>query len=491
MPVNDFEKQVQHKMNALRLQPATQVWEEVERRIQKEKKRRRFIILFFLCGVLLLGGTGWVLTGKNKLQQPADNSIAEKASGPNINSNNKNSVQNLKENNLVNSNIETANQIKKEKTGILAVQSAVIAKPVKERNEKKPFTVVEKRKLKKTTLYDASAPGLATSLNRYEKSVISSTTINEKKTTEKQQNISNDSSVAKYLIAGKTDSASTSIDKTVLIDNEVDYTPEISTGVADSMQQNEKLPASEKNIVISKKRKWEWGITGMAGFAAKAKGISFDESKSDRSSSPNNSTGGGSPGTNIISPSQQRKGFAWQAGVYGKIKITARTWFSVGFNFSSYTTLQRTGVLADTAAVFSNSFYSSFINQFYRPGSQSAYKNHFYFLQLPLTFHWQVNKGIRIPVIFQTGLSPGILTGSNALAYNAGSNIFYRDNKSFNKMQLTWQAGLYTNFMNRSAHPLSAGILLNYHISNLQKVNTNGGNHLAAYGIQLGWLLKK
>jgi hypothetical protein len=40
MPVNEFEKQVQQKMDELQLRPSTEVWEEVEKRIRKEKKRR-------------------------------------------------------------------------------------------------------------------------------------------------------------------------------------------------------------------------------------------------------------------------------------------------------------------------------------------------------------------------------------------------------------------------------------------------------------------
>ena len=55
MPVNNFEKQVQQKMDELQLRPSAEVWEEVEKRIRKEKRRRRFIIWFFLFGVLALG----------------------------------------------------------------------------------------------------------------------------------------------------------------------------------------------------------------------------------------------------------------------------------------------------------------------------------------------------------------------------------------------------------------------------------------------------
>jgi hypothetical protein len=75
--------------------------------------------------------------------------------------------------------------------------------------------------------------------------------------------------------------------------------------------------------------------------------------------------------------------------------------------------------------------------------------------------------------------------------YNAASNVFYTDNKSFNKLQLSFQSGLSVKLFNHSKNPLTAGFLFNYHLSKQQKVNIYGGNHLTSFGIQLGWILKK
>ena len=75
MPVNNFEKQVQAKMDELQLRPSAEVWQEVEKRIRRDKKRRG-MILFILLGVLLLGGTGWWMTMNDK-KQPANNLITE------------------------------------------------------------------------------------------------------------------------------------------------------------------------------------------------------------------------------------------------------------------------------------------------------------------------------------------------------------------------------------------------------------------------------
>ncbi len=57
MHENNFEKQVQEKMDQLGFDPSDAVWAAVDKEINKEKRRRRpFFVLFFLSGLLLAGG---------------------------------------------------------------------------------------------------------------------------------------------------------------------------------------------------------------------------------------------------------------------------------------------------------------------------------------------------------------------------------------------------------------------------------------------------
>ena len=65
MPENNFEKNVQQRMEELKLQPSGTVWGKVYDKIRKEKKRRRFIVWFLLFAFLLLGGGGWWLLRDN------------------------------------------------------------------------------------------------------------------------------------------------------------------------------------------------------------------------------------------------------------------------------------------------------------------------------------------------------------------------------------------------------------------------------------------
>ena len=77
MPENNFEQQVQQKMDELQLRPSTAVWEEVEKRIRKEKKRRRFILWMFFFGIILLGGTSWWIVSENKRSSDNNKIVAQ------------------------------------------------------------------------------------------------------------------------------------------------------------------------------------------------------------------------------------------------------------------------------------------------------------------------------------------------------------------------------------------------------------------------------
>ena len=71
MQEQNFEKQVQQKMEELNLTPSTPVWQRVEQEIRKKKDRRRLVLWVFLF-LFLVGGTAtWMI-----MDQPFANSTA-------------------------------------------------------------------------------------------------------------------------------------------------------------------------------------------------------------------------------------------------------------------------------------------------------------------------------------------------------------------------------------------------------------------------------
>ena len=56
MEQNKFEKQVQQKMDELKIHPSDSVWEKIEARIEKKKHSKRGLFLFLLFFIFLAGG---------------------------------------------------------------------------------------------------------------------------------------------------------------------------------------------------------------------------------------------------------------------------------------------------------------------------------------------------------------------------------------------------------------------------------------------------
>jgi hypothetical protein len=494
MPVNEFEKQVQKKMDELQLRPSAEVWQQVEKRIRKEKKRRRLIIWFFLFGTLLLGaGSWWMIDGNKK--QPLPDSFVQTTESEKVNETKtkvKTDTETITKTRVDNNNVQSnkkENISNQPNSGpaIINEQVASYNKVVAKTGIKKTYN--EKEKINKINtgaekMDNADNMGTDVSpdniipgkLIKNQKSNITIGIINDKKISNTDERIKNpmDTLSASGINLNDDSTGNSSI---------------LNNIIGDSLIEKKAETISPKDITITKKKKWEIVITTMMGISSKSDGISFFDGQKSLDAASLNSNPGGQVST--LAPAATQNGFSWQLGVYGIRELTKKTSVSLGINFSGYSTTQPAGIFVDSLRIYSNGRFVSSVNEFYRSGTGSYYKNHYYYLQAPIAFHWQINKSKKLPLFWQNGFSTGIFTGGNALVYNPASNVFYRDNKLFNKIQVAYQSGLYTKLWNQSKSLLTVGILFNYHLSKLQKVNTYGGNHLTSFGIQLGWSLKK
>src|SRR4051812_13740149 len=75
---NDFEKQVQQKMDELSFDPTPPVWLKVEEQIRKKKDRRRLILWLPLACLLTGGGLWWFsrVEGTTAASSHSDNETA-------------------------------------------------------------------------------------------------------------------------------------------------------------------------------------------------------------------------------------------------------------------------------------------------------------------------------------------------------------------------------------------------------------------------------
>ena len=512
MPVNNFEKQVQQKMDELQLRPSAEVWQEVERRIRKEKKRR-WMVLFFIFAALLLGGTGWWIAATDK--KPTSTAIIDSANIKNeqkneaINglTNEKQTTESDTEKNKDKMAIDPLKQMSTNDDDTKAIINAEKITSATTKINKRKISSVEKKSstiqpdpsaIKENNsnagkLHSTSEESTTAAQGATDKSVATNDRV-----IIQQQHIDSASSMNEKIAKQSNTDIITPSDvvvtkdtvqsQTLFVDNKNPYPI-----ANDSISTNEKDKVAAATPIKIKKSKWEIGFTGMFGVSRKAdafspfEGLGMNKSADVALNNPGGIVSGQGrlPSLFPVSPG---KGNHWQLGAYAKRKLSNKTGLSFGLNFSSYSTIQETGTYIDAAAGLAmiprTDFYVSGPNG-------TTHTNHYYYLQLPLAFHWQFINSKKLPFYWQNGLSTGLFLGGDALVYNATSNVFYKDNQSFNKLQLSFQSGVYTKLLNKAKHPLTAGVLYNYHFTRLQKTNIIGGNHLSSFGIQLGWLLKK
>ncbi len=499
MPVNEFEKQVQQKLEELQLQPSGEVWEEVEKRIQKERKRRR-VIFWWLFPLLLLGGGAAVylfndkdekltITEQNANQQATENSDSDNGTKDKTSNNEltTTTTSTTKENNTpVPEQTTDINKEKivagKETVAVPAQSAAITVKPAG--TSKKKNTGVKNnrnRNSEENMLMTIVPPG------KQKKEL----PVNE--TTEPADKIPGSTEEIKAQpVADELKPAVISGNNSITADDKKDTAARVLPGIKKDPEA-EVIPANEQTKKTKEKNsKWELGIHATTGLSGISEGISFfDAQKSaDALSSPGGSLNMAGPLAPVTAAAPQNS-FYWQAGGYAKRKLSNKTAVSAGLDFSAYTTVRATGVFIETSRMVNNGLSNFTVADYYYSGTSSSYKNRYYFLQVPVSFHWQFNKGKKLPLEWQNGLSAGWMTSTNALVYSPASNVYFKDNSTFNKFQLAYQTGISTRFFSKAKHPLTAGFIFNYHLSKLEKVKTADGNHLASFGLRLGWVLKK
>lgn len=499
MPVNEFEQQVQQKLEELQLQPSGEVWEEVEKRIQKEKKRRR-VIFWWLFPLLLLGGGAAVYVFNDKEEKLI---ITEQNSNPQATENSGNSTKEetksneLNNNNTTNTNKENNQPASEQTTGINEEKIVAAGKetmPVPAQSSAitvKPAGISQKKNTGvKNRSNRNSGENMLTAIVSTGKQK-KEQPVNEK--TEPADKIPGTTEEIKSQpVADELKPAVISGNNSITVDDKKDTAAWVLPEVKKEPEA-EVVPVNEQTKKPKgKNNKWEFGVHATAGSSGVSEGISFfDAQKSaDALSSPGGQFNMAGPLAPVTGAAPQNS-FYWQAGVYAKRKLSRKTAFSTGLDLSAYSTVRATGVFIETSRMVNNGLSNFTVADYYYSGTSYSYKNRYYFLQVPVSFHWQFNKGKKLPLEWQNGLSAGWMTNTNALVYSPASNVYFKDNSSFNKFQLAYQSGITARFFNKAKHPLTAGFVFNYHLSKLEKVKTTEGNHLASFGLRLGWVLKK
>ena len=268
------------------------------------------------------------------------------------------------------------------------------------------------------------------------------------------------------------------------VENKVQIDSIQKPGSIDSIQKSESkadtMAATKKHPAISKK--WKWGVQvtpGISSFVDQFISISTQKS-ADFAGAPF----GGVPAP-PATPSNRESGFALQLRGFVQKKISSKTEFAIGLQYSYYSDHIRVGdsrLLIQSASQPQSLFG---VSQGYRAANPNiSITNSYHFLELPIEFLFQLNKKTAKPFYLNLGITAGQLISSNALVYDtAFGGIYFDGKKQLNKIQFSLSTGFLWTI---SAKKLqwSVGPVINVHLNRFLDNSFESDKYLLMPGIR-------
>ena len=423
---NDLEQFASGELKAWSLQPDPAVWDAVAERIRKER-RRRIIFWWTAAAMFLLVSTGaWMFIQQS---EPTESAIARKellhsnkqANHASIQSDKevkvKSSVDSAQEiNNVVNPKATKVKQVSKQLQTVSIRSKEVRMIQTKQSGKQQLVSTDDSHKLQQ----QVNADKITNTQNVNAVKTAISANVQEAHTDDQN---------------GKADSLA-GVERQSIMASITNNTDSINTGVTDTAQK--------KKADI---RKLKWYFSVQTGFSdirpnellrlAAAQDMQFSGGASPVIGTGNISGVAVSPG-NL----QYQAGASFSLGI-GVLIFQKKQWqISAGLQYRYASMRLVTGAKVDTVFQARDSRINSAttVAAFYRPGNGYTYQHQFHFVQTPIMLHLQPFglANWRVDV----GLLPGVLLGASALHYNEVNNIFYANNRQYQKFLLNGSLGV-------------------------------------------------
>ncbi len=445
---NNFEKQVQQKMDELRFAPTAPVWEQIEKQIRAKKDRRRLLI--WLPLIVLLTGTGmWLLRNENPGKVEA----------------------------VVIQKTERQTVIDHDPIAGKTVPHTNMPMPAEGNNTS---SIPETPRSQK--LFDGITAG-ARSTDKQGRIKGNAATESNKGTSEVK---TTETVLPGTLFREKDESLNNELMPERYIGQHLMDMP-VFTLWMDSVKRRTLVRGNnllaDSSIVNSKKTKashWEAGIAASAGYSGVSK--SFDVIPAALQADAGSVTGSYNS-SNGYRSSPVNKHMAFSIGARFKKSISSRTSFALGIDYRFYSTSIKVGQekLQDTIVGTNRSVNSFYMG--YGPNMQD-YTNQFHFIALPVSLEWK--GGDHMPVYLEASFAINQLIHTNGLVFDGRTGIYYSDKKAYNKTQLMTGLGLSYELLKSR---LFIGPLAQYGIRKMENRSTS--NHLVYAGLQARYFFGK
>ncbi len=482
MPVNEFERQVQQKMDELQLRPSAEVWEEVEKKMRKEKKRRRLFIWLPLLA-LLLGGTAALLyinKGRNDNNMPV--AVQPDGTEKNTGSENKTNTTNAPETSQTNTSANLSNGTQSQPAETAAdnnKENSNSTTPVLQQqkqpapaNENASFAVTPASKNKKRT---------AENKNHKEENnlVISSqpVEINNKKET----------AVTTTTATTETTTPLSDESKTVETPDSLIVKKEtVTTPAADSVTTK---PAVSIQL---KQNKWKWGVTAQTGISNTRKGDLFSSDKELLYASPDfalgNTSGPFAPPVLVESPTAN---ISFGLKLFGQKEVSKRVSLQAGLQYQYFSTQVRVGAKVMGQQRVNNDISAGLVvDQYYTASSNPAnrHTNTYHFAGLNAGLSWKFIDKKRFSLHWDNDVSVNRLLSTNSLLFDRSFRGYYTDQEAFSKTQLFINTGLSTPVLRQKSFTLMTAAFVSYGLTPVLRKSTAENAHLLNYGLGLKFI---
>ncbi len=501
MQENEFEKEVQQKLDGLKVKPSEQVWQHVAGAIVKRKTDRRIFAIVLLC--LLIAAGGIFLLNDTARQHKYNSLIIAD------NTDLKNSKETPSYNNDPSKQIVDRQKKSVAKNVDLVLSLSTTSKDgqvLKIQNKENEFSqplksakIISAKPFK--TVAEDIIPDKEETLNHSKKG---SYKTNRKISTSIKIPLSADS-VDERITSGEANKKNTSEKIFPLNDMKINgpfLNPYSKIGV--EIKANNLLAIQAKNYSVEnspikkvtplqQKYQWKIGLNFSVGASSTQNSyLGIVGSGNGNASDAYTSTGQVPGCTNCANngvyyrPSAIKSAAGLVLGIFVQKNISPKTAFSIGLNFKMYNSVMMTGSRVDSAAIVNNNnSYLSQSNFFYRTGINNRYKNHFHFLEIPLALNIKLGKQNKHPLYLNTGISIARLIATNALQFDTASAKYYSNNSLFNKTQFGISAGLLFSLSGSAKNPFLVGPDIHFSLNRMAATGLYQSSKYSYFGIQV------
>jgi hypothetical protein len=461
-----FEKEVQQKMEALEFSPSDSVWIRLEEDLKKEKRRSAPLFwLFFLVGGMLLGAGGTWLFFNHAHHSVISASVISPATGTSTMGNSAAAGSSIP---------STKGSPTPSTPGSSTPGSSIPGTKIF-----RQYADNDRQATKQPDMsLRAAGDPYATRPKFSETETLDAGSENNVRSVIRIQPLAIRLGFATNIASGYT---------------------KIATGSGKNLTHawnSSANSSSAKKAMLSKTPKWEAGFAGGSGISSLVSGVGGQTASPAANPAALNSfsaypfaRSAPAPATGFTPRFQPDLSF-W-AGVFVQKPILKKLSLSIGLNLHYYSTRVSTGqqivnnVPGSAATLFNSSVVvASQTLPSYSPGDTHNFLNRYYFLELPISLQWQINRGRQIPLFLEGGVSAARLMGANAIYYDQAYGMYYKDGTPSNSFRLFTSAALMAGLHWRGAS-IQLGPQFQYGLSSLLNGSAGAGQHMLYGGIKI------